>query len=114
MTASELLKEYFMVLGGFALVTSGIMRVWGDLLLPSGDKPGGGVQYTPDELRMAIAAKVAAQRGKTADETARKLLFLGAVSTFPERVGKLARPGSAGGPQGAFGGFRRRSARAAE
>lgn len=85
--ASDLLKEYFASLGGFATVSTAIMRAWADLLLPSQDKPGGGVQYTPDELRSAIAAKATAQQGKTADETARKRAFLGHVATFPERLG---------------------------
>jgi hypothetical protein len=85
--ASALLQEYFLAVGGFALVTSRILRVWTDALLPSQAKPGGGVQFTPDELRRAIAAKAAAQHGKTADETARKRAFLGCVATFPERAG---------------------------
>jgi hypothetical protein len=85
--ACELIKEYFVAVGGFCVVTSAIMRAWGDLLLAPGVKPGTAPRFTPDQISQAIRVKADAQRGKTVDETARKRAFLGRPATFAARVG---------------------------
>lgn len=71
--ACDLLAVYAAAVGGFRLARDRVVRAWADVL----------ADFTPDEVRLAIARKAASLAAGTPEECDAKRRFIGRPERFP-------------------------------
>jgi hypothetical protein len=76
--ACKLLAEFFEAVGGFSVGTDAAVTAWADLLA-SGD-------FSPEEIRWAIASKAASLAGGTAEECRAKRIYRGRPESFTRNL----------------------------